>query len=60
MEIAHALFELGELKASFDDGFTSEKVNKWLPVIKCIARRMLRNEFPKVFLPYVPDVRNAE
>ncbi len=55
VEIAHALFELGELKASFDDGFTNERVNRWLPVIKCIARRMLRNEFPKEFLPYVPD-----
>jgi SEC-C motif len=55
VEIAHALFELGELKASFDDGFTSERVNRWLPVIKCIARRMLRTEFPREFLSYVPD-----
>lgn len=49
-QIAHAFFDTGELALSTDDPLSSEKVNKWLPILKCIVRRMLKNTFPKVFL----------
>jgi hypothetical protein len=53
--IAHALFESGELALSTDDSFNIETVIKWLPVVKCIVRRMLKNEFPDDFLAVIRD-----
>jgi hypothetical protein len=44
--VAHAILKpnLPELRA--DDALHLEEVNKWLPVTKCMARRLLINEFP--------------
>ena len=53
--IAHALFEGAELSLSVDVAETHEKVNRVLPVIKCMVRRMLKNEFPSEFLPHLPN-----
>ncbi len=52
---AHALFESAELGLSVDDYLSHETVNKWLPVLKCMVRRMLKNEFPSEFLAHLPD-----
>lgn len=53
--IAHALFESAELNLSVDVYETHEKVNRLLPVTKCMVRRMLKTEFPADFLPHLPD-----
>jgi len=33
----------------------TQQVSRWLSATKCIARRMLKNEFPSEFLSYVRD-----
>jgi Methylamine utilization protein MauJ/SEC-C motif len=53
--IAHALFESAELNLSVDVYETHEKINRLLPVTKCMVRRMLKNEFPRDFLSHLPD-----
>jgi len=55
VNVAHALFELDELNLSTDDLINLEMVLRWLPVAKCIVRRMLKNEFPDQFLVAIPD-----
>jgi hypothetical protein len=55
LNIAHALFERGELGLSVDDYLHVENLTNWLPVAKCMVRRMLKNEFPLHFLPHLPD-----
>lgn len=55
-EISHALSEeSGEINLSVDEMLHVARVNKWLPLTKCIARRMLKNEFPNEFLPYLRE-----
>jgi hypothetical protein len=44
-----------ELPLSPDELLHKHEVQKWLPVLKCMVRRMLRNDFPADFLPWVPD-----
>jgi hypothetical protein len=53
--IAHALTESSELPLSPDELLHNHDVYTWLPVLKCIVRRMLRNDFPAEFLPWLPD-----
>jgi hypothetical protein len=53
--IAHALTENSELPLSPDELFHKHEVHKWLPVLKCIVRRMLRNDFPADFLPWLSE-----
>lgn len=54
--IAHALSEpSGELTLSADDLLHTREVNKWLPLMKCIVRRMLKNDFPDEFLRYLKE-----
>lgn len=55
IQIAHALFENTELGISGDDPLSYETISKWLPVLRCMVRRMLKNEFPKTFLAALPD-----
>jgi hypothetical protein len=50
--IAHALIESSELPISPDELHHKHEVHKWLPVLKCVVRRMLRNDFPADFLPW--------
>ena len=54
-EIAHGILRSGELALSVDDLVHLQRVNKWLPLTRCIARRMLKNEFPAQFLAYLKD-----
>jgi hypothetical protein len=53
--VAHALFESVEMSLSVDDYISHERVNRFLPVTKCMVRRMLKNEFPAEFLAHLPD-----
>ena len=53
--IAHSIMRSGELALSADDLVQVQRVNKWLPLTRCIARRMLKNDFPGQFLPYLRD-----
>lgn len=54
--IAHALFEdTGEITLSADDLLDHAKLNHWLPLTKCVVRRMLKNEFPDEFLSYLRE-----
>lgn len=47
--IAHAVLRSGEPTISIDAGQDVDLVNEWLPLTKCIARLLLKIEFPKVF-----------
>jgi hypothetical protein len=49
--IAHAITGTSELGFSIDDVSELQTVLHWLPLVKCIVRRMLRNEFPDEFMP---------
>lgn len=54
--IAHALSRpSGELTMSADELLHMREVNKWLPLTKCIVRRMMKNEFPTQFLRYLKE-----
>lgn len=55
VNIAHALFEGGELTLSADELLQAAQVEDWLPLVKCMARRMLKNEFPKEFLTFLGE-----
>lgn len=54
-QIAHSIMRSGELSLSADDLVQIQRVNKWLPLTRCIARRMLKNDFPTQFLAYLKD-----
>jgi hypothetical protein len=54
--IAHALSsESGEPSISADEALHLHHVTKWLPVTRCIVRRMFRSEFPNEFLVGLPE-----
>jgi methylamine utilization protein MauJ len=56
VNVAHALFsKLEELELSADELLHTQQVDKWLSTTKCIARRMLKTEFPSKFLSYVRE-----
>ena len=54
--IAHAVLDSGEPTLSADEDLDMREIYKWLSLMKCIARHMLRSDFPKEFLPYLNDV----
>lgn len=47
--VAHAFLDSGEPTFSSDDATERDEVLHWLPLAKCIARLLLRNEFPEGF-----------
>ena len=55
VRIAHALLESGELGFTLDEYDHLVAVERWLPLTKFVARRMLKNEFPQEFLCGVGD-----
>ena len=57
VNIAHALFQdTGrELTISYDDLLDTRKIAKFVPLVKCIVRRMMKTDFRAEFLAYVPD-----
>lgn len=49
--IAHALLsESEELELSADEALHTVEIHKWLPLTKCIVRKMLKNAFPDSYL----------
>ena len=51
-DIAHALTASGDENAlSADESLHLTRVEEWLPLLRCIVRRMLKNDFPSQFLP---------
>jgi hypothetical protein len=54
--IGHAL-TLGpkELMVPADELLHNQEIGNWLPLAKCIVRRMLKNEFPTQFLPFIKE-----
>jgi hypothetical protein len=55
VDIAHALVEAGGITLSGDEVLHLNRVEKWLPVAKIVARRMAKNEFPREFLPFLGE-----
>jgi hypothetical protein len=57
VNVAHALFEDAgrEITISCDDLLDTRKIAKLVPLTKCIARRMLKTDFPAEFLAHLPD-----
>ena len=55
VQIAHAILDSGELTLLADEGLDLRKLTKWLPLARCIVRRMLKVEFPAEFLPFVAE-----
>ena len=54
--IAHAVLDSGELTLSADEDLDIREIYKWLSLMKCIARHMLKSDFSKEFLPYLNEV----
>jgi hypothetical protein len=55
-DIAHTLSDTsGEVTLSVDEALHITRVNNWLPLLKCIVRRMLKNDFPSEYLPYLQE-----
>jgi hypothetical protein len=55
LRIAHAVLSSGELVVSPDEPEEEREIIKWLPLTKCAARRLLKNEFPTEFLSYLGE-----
>ena len=55
-DVAHALSdETGSVMVSADEALHIHRVNRWLPLLKVMVRRMFKNDFPAEFLPGVPE-----
>ncbi len=55
LRIAHAVLDSGELTLSPDEPNEERELIKWLPITKCIARRLLKNDFSTEFLAYLRE-----
>jgi len=55
LRIAHAVLDSGELTLSPDEPNEERELIKWLPLAKCVARRMLKNDFSVEFLGYLHE-----
>ena len=49
LKIAHAVLKGGEPAILVDEKTDINLVSKWLPICKCIARLLIKTEFPDVF-----------
>jgi len=54
--IAHAVLDSGTLTLSADEDLDVREIYKWLSLMKCIVRHMLKSDFPKEFLPYLNEL----
>jgi len=50
--IAHAVLDSGELTLSADEDLDMRAIYKWLALMKCIVRHMLKSDFAAEFIPY--------
>jgi hypothetical protein len=48
--VAHALTEKLEPRHTADEQLNSRELYKWLPLVRCVARWMIKNDFPTEFL----------
>jgi hypothetical protein len=48
--ISHALMEDGELGLSINSIQEVQLIGRWLPLLRCLVRLRLRNEFPEQFV----------
>jgi len=54
--VAHALSDsTGAMTVSADEALHLDRVSQWIPLTKCIVRRMLKNEFPEQYLAYLRE-----
>jgi hypothetical protein len=54
--IAHAVLTTGDLALSADEDMDIREVYKWLALTKCMARHLMKSDFPDQFLQYIaPD-----
>lgn len=54
-KIAHALSESGEWLLSTDEALHINEIHKWLPLAKCISRKLIKIDFQSEFLTDLPD-----
>jgi hypothetical protein len=54
--IAHAVLDSGELTLSADEDLEVREIYRWLSLMKCVVRHMLKSDFPKEFLPYINEI----
>jgi hypothetical protein len=60
-DIGHAISDQsGEPALVADDALHIRRARRWLPLIRCLVRRMLKNEFPEEFLPYLREDGSIE
>lgn len=52
--IAHGILDSGEY-LHVDDLAAIREITKWLPFLRCAARRTLKNDFPDHYLPYLSE-----
>lgn len=48
--ISHALMEDGELGIGINDVREEWQIRKWLPLMRCLVRYRMRNDFPQSFI----------
>ena len=48
-KIAHAVLDSGEPTISIDNGLDVDEVEKWLPLARCLARYLLKDNFTDMF-----------
>lgn len=55
-DVAHALFtDTGEISLSVDDLLHQARIERWIPLLRAMVRRMLKNDFPDEFLTYLRE-----
>jgi hypothetical protein len=52
--IAHGILDSGKY-LHVDDLVAIREITKWLPLVRCAARRTLKNDFPEHYLPYLNE-----
>lgn len=54
--VAHALSDsTGAMLVSADEALHLNRVNRWIPLLKYIVRRLLKNELPQEYLPFLNE-----
>lgn len=53
--IAHGALDDGEPVVTADESMDVFEVYRWLPITKCILRRMFKNDFPSEFLTHIQE-----
>jgi methylamine utilization protein MauJ len=55
-DVAHALSDTtGTVALSVDEALHLARVETWLPLLRCIVRRLMKDEFPTAFLSHLAE-----